>query len=85
MPQLDLYTFPTLICCFALFFFVFILLGYVVFFSLSARLLLGRLYFSAGDLFQYIGGVGYMQGLTFFLLTREFTLYRFTGFVSQQM
>jgi len=83
MPQLDLYTFPTLICCFALFFFVFILLGYIVFFSLSSRILLGRLYFSAEDLF--IGGVGYMQGLTFCLLTREFALYRFTGFVSQQM
>lgn len=85
MPQLDLYSFCTLISWFSIFFVCFILGGYLVFFGLSSRLVLGRLYFSVADLFQYIGGVGYVQGLSFFLLSREFLLYRFTGFVSQQM
>jgi len=85
MPQLDLYSYTTLILGFGFFFFLFILVCYLFFFSLSARVNLSRAFFSVTDLFQFVCGAYYLQGLVFFLLTREFNLYRFTIFVSQRM
>jgi hypothetical protein len=85
MPQLDLFSYSTLIGSFGLFFFFFLLLGYCFFFCLASHVFLSRAYFSVADLFQFIGGAGYMQGIVFFLLSREFNLYKFTAFVSQRM
>lgn len=85
MPQLDLFAYTTLICAFGVFFFFFILLCYLFFFSLGARVAYSRAFFSVSDIFQFVGGAYYLQGLVFFLLSREFNLYRFTMFVSQRM
>lgn len=85
MPQLDLFSYTTLIVSFGGFFFLFLLLGYVVFFLLAARAAYCRLFFSVADIFQFIGGTRYMEGLAFFLLAREYSVYKFLGFVSQRM
>jgi hypothetical protein len=85
MPQLDLFSYTTLILSFGSFFFMFLLLGYVLFFLLAARASYCRLFFSVADLFQFIGGTRYMEGFAFFLLSREYTVYKFLGFVSQRM
>lgn len=85
MPQLDLFSYSTLILNFGVFFFLFIVFGYLFFFTLASQIFLNRAYFTATDLFQYIGGAGYLQGMTFFLLSREFVIYKFTMFVSQRM
>ena len=85
MPQLDLFTYTTSVGSFCLFFISLFCVCYLLFLGLSCRVILSRLFFSASDLFQYIGGVGYVQGYVFFLLSREYTLYKFSSFVSQRM
>ncbi len=85
MPQLDLFSYSTLILTFGFFFFLFIVFGYLFFFSLAGQVFLTRAYFSVVDLFQYVGGSAYLQGTVFLVLSREFTVYRFTAYVSQRM
>lgn len=77
MPQLDLFAFATLIPVFSVFFFLFFLMGFISFFAISCRLNMARAFFSASTTTRQIfAGAHYVQGRVFFLLMREYAVYR---------
>jgi len=83
MPQLDLFAYSTLIFSFGSFFF-FLVVGYFLIFFFAARIEYCRSYFSVANVFQFVGGTRYLEGYVFFLLSREYLIYKFCGFVSQR-